>query len=550
MALATCVPVRTKSSAQTHKPIHGSLPLARWACLGGLLLAEVVGFTLRFDSGSLSSTGWWAAPLQYSSQAFKLVSLIGFSTLGLGWVWFRREVRHRFAQDRLPMWRPALVGHLIAVALFFLLTVQVLETDAVASPGAAVWVVTWMTVGCVTLALWGAATLPFTLWVALARRGLLPGVLVGSAAWGVGVYAHSLWRPLGQGTLWVVEQLLSLATTDIVSAPDRFVVGTSSFSVEIAPACSGYEGMGLVLAFLSVYLWCARADLRFPQALCVLPLGVALIWLANAFRIATLIAIGTCGSPEVALGGFHSQVGWLAFIGVALGLVALTQRSGVFTCSPLPLEDWNPAISYVLPLVVILTTAMITGAFCSGLDWLYPMRVLTAGIALWFVRRSYSALQWEWSWRAVAAGVIVFGLWLALEQTRASSAASSELAEEFAVLPPIWAALWLLFRVVGSVVTVPLAEELALRGYLNRRLIARDFQSVPLGSLTWFSFIVSSLFFGALHDRWLAGTAAGMVYALIVYRRGRFMDAVLAHATTNALIATHVLATGNWSLWS
>jgi hypothetical protein len=33
-------------------------------------------------------------------------------------------------------------------------------------------------------------------------------------------------------------------------------------------------------------------------------------------------------------------------------------------------------------------------------------------------------------------------------------------------------------------------------------------------------------------------------------RRGDLGDAVLAHATTNALLAAYVLATGNWALWA
>jgi CAAX prenyl protease-like protein len=99
-------------------------------------------------------------------------------------------------------------------------------------------------------------------------------------------------------------------------------------------------------------------------------------------------------------------------------------------------------------------------------------------------------------------------------------------------------------------VTVPLAEELAFRGYLTRRLIAPDFECVPLGRFTWASFLVSSALFGALHGRWLAGTLAGMLYALALYRRRNLADPVLAHALTNALLAVHVLATGAWSLWS
>jgi len=44
------------------------------------------------------------------------------------------------------------------------------------------------------------------------------------------------------------------------------VVGTDSFAVEIAWQCSGYEGIGLVWAFLGAYIWFFRRQLRFPQA--------------------------------------------------------------------------------------------------------------------------------------------------------------------------------------------------------------------------------------------------------------------------------------------
>lgn len=60
----------------------------------------------------------------------------------------------------------------------------------------------------------------------------------------------------------------------------------------------------------------------------------------------------------------------------------------------------------------------------------------------------------------------------------------------------------------------------------------------------------ASLLFGLLHERWLAGTLAGMAYCLAQYYRGRIGDAILAHATTNAAIAAYVLSTGSWSLWS
>ena len=52
--------------------------------------------------------------------------------------------------------------------------------------------------------------------------------------------------------------------------------------------------------------------------------------------------------------------------------------------------------------------------------------------------------------------------------------------------------------------------------------------------------VVSSVVFGLLHGRWLAGMLAGMAYAVALYRRGQMGGAVYAH----------VLCFGRWSLWS
>ena len=138
------------------------------------------------------------------------------------------------------------------------------------------------------------------------------------------------------------------------------MLGTRGFSVNIAPTCSGLEGVGLLLAFLGIYLWVFRRELRFPAALVLLPIGAVSIWLLNALRIVLLIVIGSSGWREIALGGFHSQAGWLTFNFVALGFVALVNRTGWFMKSrqedrPSPADDSTAA--YLAPFVVVLATA-------------------------------------------------------------------------------------------------------------------------------------------------------------------------------------------------
>ena len=95
------------------------------------------------------------------------------------------------------------------------------------------------------------------------------------------------------------------------------------------------------------------------------------------------------------------------------------------------------------------------------------------------------------------------GLAWALPGTSATSPIPTSLAE----IPAGLAAVWLLVRVLGAAITVPIAEELAFRGYLLRSLLSANFDDLSTLRFTGLSFVVSSVLFGALHDRWLACAA-------------------------------------------
>jgi len=90
---------------------------------------------------------------------------------------------------------------------------------------------------------------------------------------------------------------------------------------------------------------------------------------------------------------------------------------------------------------------------------------------------------------------------------------------------------------------------LAFRGFLARRLTARDFDALPPERISLPAVALSSLAFGLLHQRPVAGTLAGVCYALVFRRRGRLADAVIAHAATNAALVAIAAATGRADLW-
>src|SRR5262249_15795068 len=155
------------------------------------------------------------------------------------------------------------------------------------------------------------------------------------------------------------------------------------------------------------------------------------------------------------------------------------------------------APAYLAPFLTSVATAMVAGAFTADFEWLYPLRVVAVFAVLWAFRKSYANLGWTWSWQAFALGAATFMIWAVF--AHANPGAEFQRGAEWSVLPTGWVWPWIVVRVLGYVIAVPLAEELAFRGYLTRRLQAASFTDVPLGRFTWFSFVVSSVLFGLLH---------------------------------------------------
>ena len=376
----------------------------------------------------------------------------------------------------------------------------------------------------------------------------------------MGFLSRALWEPSARLTFHLVQLLLGPLVPEMVIQPAVLRIGTHRFTAIISPECSGLEGVGLLLVFGVLWLWLFREESRFPQSLLLLPAGIVALFLLNAARIAVLILIGHAGAREIAIGGFHSQAGWIAFNCVAFGFSIAARRLPWFAVRPpepvaFAESGANPTAAYLVPFLMILAAGMISRAASGNFEWLYSLRFFAALGALWVFRKKYAEFHgkfggWTFEWSAPVIGIAVFVLWVALDGMTAPAGGAGRMPAALAAAAPGMRAAWISLRILAAVVTVPLAEELAFRGYLIRRFMAANFEAVSLRALTWFSLLASSAIFGLLHgERWVAGTAAGVLYALAVQRRGRLTDSVIAHATTNALLAAYVIAFEKWHLW-
>ncbi|PWU08151.1 MAG: exosortase E/protease, VPEID-CTERM system [Terriglobia bacterium] len=462
--------------------------------------------------------------------------------------------------ERQPLdWRFA-VGHVCLMLVFVALEVSYLTARI--SPGSLPVVKgIWLLTGGLAIAMAGLAFVPLRIWADFARGTGSLWVVAATggiaAEWLINIFQASwnnrFWQLPTTLTFRLVESLLRVFVPGVIAEPATGSIGTPHFHVVILEACSGVEGAGLMLVFSVAWLWFFRRECRFPQALILIPAAVLLSWLLNAIRIVILLLIGNAGAPDIALGGFHSQAGWITFNAVALAFSVVAGRvswSGAKATSEprRTIFEQNPTAPYLVPFLTILAAAMVSRAAAGNFEWLYPLRFLAAAVVLWLFRKQYAGLDRRVSWFAPVIGAAVFVLWLALSP--AGSGPNNQIAPYLAEISLAARISWLAFRVVAAIVTVPIAEELAFRGFLIRRLISPEFTSLSLRTFTTFSLLVSSATFGLLHgSQWLAGIIAGLLYAFAMLWRGRIGDAIVAHATTNGLIAGAVLLGGRWDLW-
>lgn len=533
------------------------LYLVRCGLLGLLLLGEVLLLTVRFDTATLiTAGGMWRECIQFAPQLVQCAIAMAAAVCLAG-----RTRMPGYVRDFCERGQSDSSGKYWAVAQLFAFSSLVAVTDLLEGGPERITVAgpLWGVLILASGVCWLAAVAPLDCWLRFARceyHALLLGGLIGLGSTLLGKLAQGLWEPLGDMTLLIVTSILHLLFPTVIVEPATRIVGTQQFQVQIAPQCSGYEGVGLILVFLTAFSLLFRAQLRFPQAWLLWPVGIVTIWLSNAVRIALLIMVGTMISPEIALGGFHSQAGWiffnlvaLALMGTALHLPFFVKQSDVTPAG----EGGAPVVGYLLPFLALTAANLLAAAFSSGFDWWYPGKVL---ITVATILAVVPATQWTFPrpdlkrlvafWPAVLNGMLVFVLWIAI-------ADRSELQlvrpTELQTASPLIAGTWILFRVIGSVLTVPLVEEWAFRGYLLRRMASPMFDRVAYRAAPLWTVAASSLLFGLMHQRWLAGTLAGLAYAVAARRRNSLADAVVAHAVTNGLIALAVLGFGAWGLW-
>ncbi len=187
----------------------------------------------------------------------------------------------------------------------------------------------------------------------------------------------------------------------------------------------------------------------------------------------------------------------------------------------------------------------------------YAFRTVAVALVLVAVSRPAIRLRPARAIGSAGVGILVFAIWImpdllapawrqhwlfanAVVGRAASSVAPAARSD----------AVFLISRVAGAALLVPIVEELFWRGFLMRWLAGHPFWSVPPGKYTRFSFWATAILFASEHGPyWDVGLLAGIAYNWWMLRTRSLADCILAHAVTNACLAAYVLASGRWEYW-
>jgi CAAX protease family protein len=211
----------------------------------------------------------------------------------------------------------------------------------------------------------------------------------------------------------------------------------------------------------------------------------------------------------------------------------------------------SQAVPIIAPFFLFMVFLSAESFFPDQHYALYPFKaILVAAVIAWYWR-SLPSLRPAAPMLSVGVGIVGVILWIGFDPILVHYNQPLIGRNPFQLYPAV-DAWWLFgFRLAGITFIVPVMEELFWRGFLMRWLIKEDFTSVPIGTYQPFSFWVTTVCFATVHgSEWPLALLVGVLYGAWFVRTKSLGNIMLAHGTTNLLLALYCLITNDWHFLS
>lgn len=238
-------------------------------------------------------------------------------------------------------------------------------------------------------------------------------------------------------------------------------------------------------------------------------------------------------------------------------------------------------VAYLLPFAAFMALLWIGSTWKNLYVPSYVARVIVVPVLLYVCWPNYTKIRWNHWWLGLIVGVLGIVQWVPMQlwlQKNVAFFAPPYVCEKHEnvtskgpgvcticqaelvpdafnpfkkIADPKLAWAFIIVRMIGAVLVVPVMEEVFWRDCLWRSIISpNDFKLAKIGEFEWPAFLVVIGAFAMVHGNWwlTAIVWGAMVGALLVYTKS-IGACIIAHATTNLLLALYVLKYEDWAFW-
>jgi len=217
-------------------------------------------------------------------------------------------------------------------------------------------------------------------------------------------------------------------------------------------------------------------------------------------------------------------------------------------------EKAEPSIlPFVAPTVVFGVLTALEGYVPTDLYAVaYAVKAVAVTAALLICRQPLRDIKPDFTVvvPSILLGFVVCVAWVGLEKVIPYPHVGERVGFDPYSLPnPLTRAGFVVVRLYGLVLMVPVMEEILWRSFLLRYITQSQFLSIPIGEFSSSAFAVVIAASALAHPEWLVAAVANIVYCAWLRRTRSLFATIVAHAATNAALGAYVLATHEWQYW-
>ena len=208
----------------------------------------------------------------------------------------------------------------------------------------------------------------------------------------------------------------------------------------------------------------------------------------------------------------------------------------------------SPMVYYIILFLLYILVSPILTLFKLSSYAIYPIKTLIMLFTLFILFKEFKELKkFKFYWDSIFWGILIIVVWVGMDKLYPFISTS-----EFnpTIFPTGIMIALVAFRIIGAVIVASFTEELFIRSFLVRFFVdSKNFEKVKIGTYTLFSFLVTVLFFGFAHDRWLVGIITSIILNGFLYLKKDLWLCIQTHSVANLVLAIYVLYTQSWGFW-